>query len=221
MRGLMRCLAVVRQSRLRNKVIWRVSPAYIYADIIPARATSSTLRAGAMLLPSACVIPSCPSASLFLGTRSLPLPFRPLTKAAVIVAVVQKFKTTNPHIIHIDSIIFKTALALFVAFTFSPFLVLLVTLLTPGRKSEAEVRARQQRLGTGPTAKKVGVIAVATSLLLWELVSPALLGTAVHQTDADVGCFGTGDPGSDDPADVSYGFGALVRSRFLPPPGPA
>jgi hypothetical protein len=95
----------------------------------------------------------------------------------VIVALVQEFKTTNRHILHIDGIIFKTALALFIAFTFSPFLVLLITLLAPGRKSEAEVQELQRRLGTGPTPKKVGVIAVATSLLLWELVSPFL---AVH-----------------------------------------
>ena len=93
-------------------------------------------------------------------------------RLVVIVAVVQKFKTVNPHILHIDSVIFKTALGLFVTFTFSPFIGLLLTLLVPGRKSEAEVRALQQRLGTGRTATKVGVIAVATSLLLWELVSP-------------------------------------------------
>ena len=92
----------------------------------------------------------------------------------MIVAVVQEFKTTNLHILHIDSILFKTALGLFIGFTFSPFLVLLITLLAPGRKSEAEVKELQQRLGTGPTVKKVAVITVATSLLLWELVSPFL-----------------------------------------------
>jgi len=97
-----------------------------------------------------------------------------LMVGVVIVAVVQEFKTANLHILHIDSIIFKTALGLFIGFTFSPFLVLLVTLLVPGRKSEAEVREPQHRLGTGSTAKKVAVIAVATSLLLWELVSPFL-----------------------------------------------
>lgn len=104
--------------------------------------------------------------------RHRPCPATQLTGSAVIVALVQEFKTTNRHILHIDSIIFKTALALFIAFTFSPFLVLLITLLAPGRRSEAEVKEQQERLGTGPTAKKVGVIAVATSLLLWELVSP-------------------------------------------------
>jgi hypothetical protein len=150
-------------------------------------------------------------------TQPFPLSFTPLTGAAVIVAVVQKFKTRNEHILRVDSIIFKTVLALFVAFTFSPFFVLLVTLLIPGRKSEAEVRALQQRLGTGPTVKKVSVIAVTTSLLVWELVSPALLRSAVLHVEADLGCIGTGDPSGNGLADVSYGFRTLVRSRCFSP----
>lgn len=104
----------------------------------------------------------------------------------MIVALVQEFKTTNRHILHIDNILFKTALALFIGFTFSPFLVLLVTLLAPGRRSEAEVKEQQERLGTGPTAKKVGVIAIATSLLLWELVSPFLQDQRYTYRNADV-----------------------------------
>ena len=85
-------------------------------------------------------------------------------------AVVQEFKTANLHILHIDSIIFKTALDLFIGLTFSPFLVLLVTLPAPGCKSEAEVRELQHRLGTGSTAKKVAVIAVVTSCYLISLI---------------------------------------------------
>jgi len=119
----------------------------------------------------------------------------------------------NPHILHIDSIIFKTALALFVAFTFSPFFVLLVTLLIPGRKSENDVRALQDRLGTGHTPKKVAVIVVATSLLLWELVSSTRLETAINPAGTDMSRIGTGYPGGNNLADTFYGFGALVRSR--------
>jgi hypothetical protein len=66
---------------------------------------------------------------------------RQLIGDAVIVALVQEFKSTSRHILHIDSIIFKTALALFIAFIFSPFIVLLVTLFAPGLRSEAEVRS--------------------------------------------------------------------------------
>jgi hypothetical protein len=123
----------------------------------------------------------------------------------------------NPHILHIDSIIFKTALALFVAFTFSPFLVLLVTLLIPGRKSEEDVRALQDRLGTGHTPKKVAVIIVATSLLLWELVSSTRLETAINPAGTDMSCIGTGYPGGNNLADIFYGFSTLVRSRRLFP----
>ena len=68
-----------------------------------------------------------------------------LMVGVVIVAVVQEFKTANLHIFHIDSVIFKTALGLFIGFTFSLFLVLLVTLLVPGRKSKAEIREPQHQ----------------------------------------------------------------------------
>jgi hypothetical protein len=119
----------------------------------------------------------------------------------------------NPHILRIDSIIFKTVLALFVAFTFSPFLVLLVTLLIPRRKSENDVRALQDRLGTGHTPKKVAVIVVATSLLLWELVSSPLLETAINPAGTDMSCTGTGYPGGNNLADIFYGFSTLVRSH--------
>src|SRR5271156_1707429 len=77
-----------------------------------------------------------------------------LMVGVVIVAVVQEFKTANLHILHIDSIIFKTALGLFIAFTFSPFLVLLVTLLVSGRKSEAEVGSRSIGRAPAPRQRK-------------------------------------------------------------------
>ena len=169
---------MVRQPRVRDEVIWRVSPQHIHKDRVPARGTPPALCAGVVLSTATCVSPPASSfTSLLSRTRRSQIAFRPTNQGlAVIVVVVQKFKTVNPHILHIDSVIFKTALGLFVAFTFSPFIGLLLTLLVPGRKSEAEVRALQQRLGTGRTAKKVGVIAVATSLLLWELVSPCHAG---------------------------------------------
>lgn len=167
----MTCTAVVHQPRVRHEVVRRVSPAHVCATSIPAGTAAPALHAGVMLSSNVCVTPT-PLAWVAPFSDTGPVRPTQLTGSAVIVALVQEFKTTNRHILHIDSIIFKTALALFVAFTFSPFLVLLITLLAPGRRSEAEVKEQQERLGTGPTAKKVGVIAVATSLLLWELVSP-------------------------------------------------
>jgi hypothetical protein len=85
--------------------------------------------------------------------------------------MVQELKSTDPHIHAIDGILLKVVIAFFLVFTFSPFLALAVTLLFPGRKSEAEVFALQQRLGTGNTATKAAVIVIATTLLCWELVS--------------------------------------------------
>src|SRR5271163_4089539 len=67
----------------------------------------------------------------------------------VIVAVVQELKTANLHILHIDSIIFKTALGLFISFTFSPFLVLLVTLL-----ARARLRYGSRSIGWAPAPRQ-------------------------------------------------------------------
>lgn len=50
-----------------------------------------------------------------------------------------------------------------------------MTVLVPGRKSEAEV----ERVGMGKTSTKVAVIAVATTLLCWELVSCYGMGLGV------------------------------------------
>ncbi|KFY90487.1 hypothetical protein V498_05922 [Pseudogymnoascus sp. VKM F-4517 (FW-2822)] len=83
----------------------------------------------------------------------------------VLVAMVLQIKTTNPHIRVITGILLKVVISFFLVFTFSPFIVLAVTLLLPGRKSEAEVA----RMGKGKTSTKVAVIAIATTLLCWEL----------------------------------------------------
>lgn len=69
----------------------------------------------------------------------------------------------------------RSSFRFFLAFTFSPFLVLAMTVLVPGRKSEAEV----ERVGMGKTSTKVAVIAVATTLLCWELVSCYGMGLGV------------------------------------------
>lgn len=90
-----------------------------------------------------------------------------LANISVLVAMVLQIKTTNPHIRVITGILLKVVISFFLAFTFSPFIVLAVTLLLPGRKSEAEVA----RMGKGKTSTKVAVIAIATTLLCWELVS--------------------------------------------------
>lgn len=79
---------------------------------------------------------------------------------SVLVAMVLQFKTTNPHIRIVTGILLKVVISFFLAFTFSPFLVLALTLLLP-----AEVE------GKGKTSTKVAVIVAATTLLCWELVS--------------------------------------------------
>ncbi|KFZ10574.1 hypothetical protein V501_05122 [Pseudogymnoascus sp. VKM F-4519 (FW-2642)] len=76
----------------------------------------------------------------------------------ILVAMVLQFKTTNPHIRVVTGILLKVVISFFVAFTFSPFLVLAITMLLP-----AEVE------GTGKTSTKVAVIVAATTLLCWEL----------------------------------------------------
>lgn len=87
---------------------------------------------------------------------------------SVLVAMVLQFKTTNPHIRVVTGILLKVVISFFVAFTFSPFLVLAITMLLP-----AEVE------GTGKTSTKVAVIVVATTLLCWELVSCRGMGLGV------------------------------------------
>lgn len=91
---------------------------------------------------------------------------------SVLVAMVLQIKTTSPHIRVSTGILLKVVISFFLVFTFSPFIVLAVTLLLPGRRSEAEVA----RMGKGETSTKVAVIAAATTLLCWELVSCCGMG---------------------------------------------
>lgn len=81
--------------------------------------------------------------------------------------MVLQFKSTNPHTRTVTGILLKVVISFFLAFTFSPFLVLAMTVLVPGRKSDAEVES----VGIGKTRTKVAVITIATTLLCWELVS--------------------------------------------------
>ncbi|OBT85295.1 hypothetical protein VE02_07826 [Pseudogymnoascus sp. 03VT05] len=76
----------------------------------------------------------------------------------VLVAMVLQFKTTNQQIRVATDILLKVVISFFLAFTFSPFFVLAITLLIPG---EVE--------GRGKTGTKVAVIVAATTLLCWEL----------------------------------------------------
>ncbi|KZO90301.1 hypothetical protein CALVIDRAFT_542783 [Calocera viscosa TUFC12733] len=87
----------------------------------------------------------------------------------LITAVVQEFSNPGPRILAIDSIILKVALAIFLGFAASPFFVLICTYLVPQERDKDEIRAMQQRFGTGTTLTKVTVITVATALLITEL----------------------------------------------------
>lgn len=87
----------------------------------------------------------------------------------LITVVVQETKTTNPHILNNDSIILKVALAFFVAFTASPYFVLVWTYLIPSERTKEEIYEHQRRHGTGYTTTKILVIVTATSFLVTEL----------------------------------------------------
>ncbi|KZT52812.1 hypothetical protein CALCODRAFT_511809 [Calocera cornea HHB12733] len=87
----------------------------------------------------------------------------------LITAIVQEFSNPGPRILQIDGIILKVALAIFLAFAASPFIVLFWTYVVPHEKSKDEVHAMQRRYGTGRTLTKVAVISVATALLVSEL----------------------------------------------------
>src|SRR5256885_17260725 len=74
---LMRCLIVVHQPHLRHEVVWRVPPAYIYADLISTWVTPPALRSRTMLSPTLCVNPLFPLCiSSFQDTAG---PLRPQT----------------------------------------------------------------------------------------------------------------------------------------------
>ena len=143
----------------------RVFATRLFGEYHPHAYSSTPFRLVARRLPYAlvlCCIPIGKFGCLSLGVLA--------NYESVIVAVVQEVKTSGAHTLHVDSIILKIVLCFFLAFNFSPFLALLVTCLAPGRKNAAAVRELQQRLGTGKTIKKVAVIVITTSLLLWELV---------------------------------------------------
>ncbi|EJT99784.1 hypothetical protein DACRYDRAFT_54959 [Dacryopinax primogenitus] len=87
----------------------------------------------------------------------------------MITVVVLQSQNPSPSTMRADNIILKVALAYFVAFTFSPFVVFFWIYIVPPHRTKEEVYELQRRFGTGKTTKKMAVIALATALLVTEL----------------------------------------------------
>src|SRR6266480_7685906 len=97
--AMMTGTVVVYQPRVRPEVTWRVSPTHVFAASMPAGVVTPAMCACVVLSSDVCVTLT-PSG----------LHFSQLIDDAVIVTLVQEFKSTNRHILHIGSAIFKTAL---------------------------------------------------------------------------------------------------------------